>query len=155
MDKTSFAKQEKHLSFYLCSVPLMDSAAQQKNNSKASNIVSTKPHTLKQHGGTQGQQQHRPTTGRSNRGHSFLARGDSFLQGPHRAVSEQTATMREFCSLFVSAPLHAADTKISHVIGFARQGGECQPLHMNKKTCLPQCSGCDYGCRRCTPSKPN
>lgn len=38
---------------------------------------------------------------------------------------EWAATLWEFCSLFVSAPLHAADTKISHVIGFARQGGEC------------------------------
>lgn len=50
----------------------------------------------------------------------------------HRASEQERAAIVivwEICSLFVRAPLHAADTKISHVIGFARRGGtECSSL---------------------------
>lgn len=63
----------------------------------------------------------------------FFSFGKGAVDSAHTGVSEQERAaiiiVWEICSLFVRAPLHAADTKISHVIGFARRGGkECSSL---------------------------
>lgn len=70
----------------------------------------------------------------------------------HRASEQEERAaiviVWEICSLFVRAPLHAADTKISHVIGFARRGGgtECSSLciwemNQNYGACHPPSEG--------------